>query len=86
MGIVITHRVCDIIAIDAPVEVSPPYAAGNTTVFNPNGVPYAIKVRYNVFLSAPIKCRSKINIVGSTSKRKKVAIYTFLFFKSPLML
>ena len=33
-GMVTTHRVCEIIAMDAPGLVSPPYAAGKTTVFN----------------------------------------------------
>ena len=37
-GIVITLSVCDIIAIDAPVFVSAPNDAGQTTVFKPNGV------------------------------------------------
>lgn len=69
------QRVCDIIAIDAPVDVSPPYAAENTTVFNPSGVPNANKVSTSVFLSAPNSHKTAINSVGKTISRKAVAIY-----------
>ena len=41
MGIVITQKVCEIIAIEAPVWGFPPYASGKTTVFNPRGVEIA---------------------------------------------
>ncbi len=41
-GMVITERVWEIIAIEAPVFVSPPYAAGNTIVLSPSGVAKAI--------------------------------------------
>ena len=37
MGMEITHKVCDIIAIAAPVFGSPPYAWGKTMVFIPKG-------------------------------------------------
>ena len=40
-GIEITQSVCDIIAMEAPVFVSPPNAAGKTTVLSPSGVPKA---------------------------------------------
>ena len=36
-GIEITQSVCDISVIEAPVLGSPPYASGNTMVFNPRG-------------------------------------------------
>lgn len=66
---VIIQRVCEIIAIDAPGFVSPPYAAGNTTVFNPSGVAKANRVNVKTNLSAPIKNSPKINIAG---KRKSL--------------
>ena len=63
-GIVMMQRVCEIIAIDAPVDVSPPYAAGNTTVLRPSGVPNANSVSTSVFLSAPNSHKTAINSVG----------------------
>ena len=57
-GIVITQRMCEIIAMLAPVLVSPPYAAGKTIVFNPSGVAYANggklkKIANNTYIITP---------------------------------
>ena len=73
-GMVTIQSELEINAIDAPVDVSPPYAAGNTTVFSPNGVPKANNVRISVFLSAPKSHRIPTNSAGNTNNRRNVAI------------
>jgi hypothetical protein len=67
------HKVCEIIAIDAPVEVSPPYAAGKTTVFKPNGVPKAKNAIIIAVSSAPRTISNAINKAGKTISLKALA-------------
>ena len=68
------HSVWEIIAIEAPVEVSVPYAAGNTTVLSPRGVPKAKRVRTSVLKSAPRRYKIPMNNEGRTISLRKVAI------------
>ena len=76
MGSVITESVWEIIAIDAPVLVSPPYADGNTTVFNPSGAANAIRESDITISFAPMHFRMSIISEGITKSLKKAAMYT----------
>lgn len=73
-GIEITHRVWEIIAIDAPVFVSPPYAAGNTTVFKPRGVAYANSASVRTSSDAPISLSITSRIAGIINNLNAVAM------------
>ena len=73
-GNVITDNVCDIIAIDAPVFVSPPYAAGYTMVLSPKGVAKAISARVIISLFIPKAFITITNTAGITISLKNVAI------------
>ena len=74
IGMVMTHTVWEMVAIAAPVVVSPPYAAGKTTVFNPRGVAKAKRHIVKVISSAPNQLSSKMNIAGSRKRRRTAAI------------
>ncbi len=68
------QRVWDIIAIAAPVSVSPPYAAGKMTVFRPMGVEYAKKQRVIVSISALRSIKIPTNKTGKIISLRAVII------------
>ena len=70
----ITHKVCEIIAIAAPVCVSPPYAAGNTTVLSPSGVANAKNASVITSSDAPVSISTEIKTAGIINSLKAVAI------------
>ena len=81
-GIVITEAKLDINVIEAPVSVSPPYAAGYTIVFNPNGDAKAIIARVAIVSSIFNSFIAIIIAAGMTTSRNKDITYTFLLKKS----
>ena len=70
---VIMPKIFDISAILAPVLVSPPYAAGNTIVFNPNGVATAPIKAIIIFLSTLRAIKISAAIAGITISLKREA-------------
>ena len=74
MGMVITQAVWEMVAMETPVEGSPPYAAGNTTVFRPKGVPKANMQSKIIRLSTPISFKSAMNRAGRTMSRRAEAM------------
>ena len=79
---VIMLSVCDINAIEAPVEASSPYADGKTTVFRPKGVAKANRHILITRASAFSKYNAVRKIVGKMTNLNSVARYTKGFFKS----
>ena len=77
-----THSVCDISAIEAPVEASSPYAVGKTTVFRPKGVAKANKHILIIKSSVFSKYNATRNTIGKITNLNSVARYTKGFFKS----
>ena len=75
-GIVITHSECEIIAIEAPVSASPPYASGNTTVLSPRGVA-RIKKRYKRGVLSIVS--EKIRFASSFIPKTQVSITMGIF-------
>ena len=75
-GIVITENVCETIAMEAPVSVSPPYAAGNTMELSPIGVAKHTRVKIIISSLAPKSFSTAIKIDGITIRRKRVVKYT----------
>ena len=83
-GIERMQRVCEIIAMLAPVSGFPPYASGNMMVFNPSGV--AVAKKHKKSTSLPIeKPKSKFakvlmpksvatSTAGIKTSRRMVAI------------
>ena len=53
IGIVIMDRRCEMKAIAAPKVVSPPYAAGKTTVLSPSGIAAAHRVTLTMSSGTP---------------------------------
>ena len=69
-----TQTVWEMVAIDTPVEGSPPYAAGKTTVFSPNGVPKAKKHIVSAVLFAPKSFSITTNSAGRINSLNTDAI------------
>lgn len=72
----------EISAIEAPSVVSPPYAAGKTTVLSPNGIAVAQSATLIISLSVFKRSKIIINTAGKIIRRIKEARYTFLLLAS----